>query len=415
MQTEPQFLGLFEGYGIELEYMIVDAETLDVLPITDQVLHAVTGEFAQEVETGELAWSNELALHVIEIKTNGPATALAPLPEYFAKDITRINQLLGPLGGRLMPTAMHPWMDPLTETRLWPHHDSPIYETFDRIFSCSGHGWSNLQSVHVNLPFANDREFAKLHAATRLMLPILPALVASSPVIEWRATGILDNRVNVYRSNSHKLPSISGLVVPEQFYTKRDYEQNILEPIYRDLAPYDPDGVLCHEWVNSRGAIARFDRNTIEIRLMDIQECPLADLATAALVSETIRAHTEELWLSLAAQKKWKIEPLHEILLQTMTDGDQAVIDNRRYLQVFGYPEGNKCRAVELWQHIIETLSPGIHARQQWQEAWDILTQRGPLARRILTAVGDRPTHDDIRAVYRQLCACLGAGKMFVG
>lgn len=415
MQTEPQVLGLFEGYGIELEYMIVDATTLDVLPVTDQVLHALAGEFTQEVETGALAWSNELALHVIEIKTNGPATALAALPEFFAKDIAHINQLLGPLGGRLMPTAMHPWMDPLTETRLWPYHNSPIYETFDRIFSCRGHGWSNLQSVHINLPFANDSEFGKLHAAVRLILPILPALAASSPIMEWRATGILDNRVDVYRNNSHKLPSISGRVIPEPVYTKRDYEHQVLQPIYRDLAPFDPDGVLCHEWVNSRGAIARFDRNAIEIRLMDIQECPLADLAIAALISETIRAHTGELWLPLARQQQWDIAPLHDILLQTMADGDQALIANRRYLQAFGYPEGGKCRAVELWQHIIETLAPGVPARPQWQAAWDILTQRGPLARRILTAIGTKPARDDIRAVYRRLCDCLAAGKMFVG
>jgi hypothetical protein len=29
-----------------------------------------------------------------------------------------------------------------------------------------------------------------------------------------------------------------------------------------------------HHFANSRGAIARFDRGAIEIRVIDIQECP---------------------------------------------------------------------------------------------------------------------------------------------
>jgi hypothetical protein len=32
--------------------------------------------------------------------------------------------------------------------------------------------------------------------------------------------------------------------------------------------------VLRHEWVNARGAIARFDRSAIEIRVLDVAECP---------------------------------------------------------------------------------------------------------------------------------------------
>jgi hypothetical protein len=37
----PRALGAFAGFGVELEYMIVRSDTLDVLPIADRV---VTGE-----------------------------------------------------------------------------------------------------------------------------------------------------------------------------------------------------------------------------------------------------------------------------------------------------------------------------------------------------------------------------------
>ena len=411
----PVNLRLFEGFGIELEYMIVDAETLSVLPVTDEVLRSVSGEYVMEVESGELAWSNELALHVIELKTNGPAVQLAALPQLFQRDVQRINALLEAQGGRLMPTAMHPWMDPATETRLWPHDDSPIYEAFDRIFGCQGHGWSNLQSVHINLPFADDREFARLHAAIRLVLPILPALAASSPVVEWRPTGLLDTRLEVYRNNARRVPSVSGLVIPEPLYSRRDYESGILQRIYRDLQPHDPKGILLYEWVNARGAIARFDRNTIEIRVLDIQECPRADLACAALIIETVRAHVEENWAALARQQRWEVEPLYRIFSQCVTAGERAVIRDRRYLDLFGFPERGAARASELWQNLIETLFAGNGAESvPWRDSWDIYLQQGTLARRILRALGDQPERDQVRATYAALCESLQQGKVFI-
>ncbi len=70
----------FEAFGVEIEYMIVDARTLDVRPITDRVLEAVAGEITSDVEAGDITWSNELSAHVIELKTTEPARSLAPLP-----------------------------------------------------------------------------------------------------------------------------------------------------------------------------------------------------------------------------------------------------------------------------------------------------------------------------------------------
>ena len=61
-------LSLFEGFGIELEYMVVDEETLAVRPVVDQVLTAAGAGDELEVTLGEVAISNELALHVLEFK-----------------------------------------------------------------------------------------------------------------------------------------------------------------------------------------------------------------------------------------------------------------------------------------------------------------------------------------------------------
>lgn len=36
--TQPPRLHLFQAYGVELEYMIVDSDTLNVRPIADELL-----------------------------------------------------------------------------------------------------------------------------------------------------------------------------------------------------------------------------------------------------------------------------------------------------------------------------------------------------------------------------------------
>ena len=180
-------LGLFEGFGIEIEYAIVDAASLDVRPIADALLAAEAGELTGDVLRGRMAWSNELARHVIEVKTTEPEPGLAGLAELFAGEVRRVESRLAPLGARLMPTGMHPWMDPAREFAVWPHGERTIYDAFDRIFDCRGHGWANLQSAHLNLPFDGDDEFGRLHGAIRALLPLLPALAASSPFVEGRA------------------------------------------------------------------------------------------------------------------------------------------------------------------------------------------------------------------------------------
>ncbi len=101
---------------------------------------------------------------------------------------------------------------------------------------------------------------------------------------------MLDTRLHYYKTNQAKLPSITGKVIPEAAFSRRTYFNTVYEKIKTDISPYDTDEVLDPIWVNSRGAIPRFDRGSIEIRVMDIQECPSADLAIVSFVIETLKA-----------------------------------------------------------------------------------------------------------------------------
>jgi len=405
-------LHAFAGYGIELEYMIVDRQTLSVMPIADRLLSAAAGDNASEVGRGRFGWSNEIVLHLVEVKNARPDPALEPLATGFQAEVNSINRLLQSMGARLMPGAMHPWMNPAAETRLWPHENAPIYQAYDHIFDCSKHGQANLQSMHVNLPFADDDEFARLHAAVRLLLPILPALAASSPIADGKPSGFLDTRMEGYRTAVSRVPSVIGQVIPETVDSCGEYQDLVLAPMYRDVAPLDPHGVLRHEWLNARGAIPRFDRNAIEIRVIDVQECPQADLAIAAATTAVIRALYDARWLPLAAQQAITTDALAKILSDCIRDAEQAVIDDAGYLQLMGFPD-RQCRASDLWRHLVETTS--LEHSAIWGDPLHVMLDHGPLARRILRALGPAYGKARLHEVYQELCDCLEAGRMFVG
>lgn len=407
-------LHLFEGYGVELEYMIVRRDNLSVLPVSDEILKKVAGEYTSEVELDSLAWCNEVVLHVIELKTNGPASQLKGLASVFLEHVGQVNEILAPIGGMLLPTGMHPWMDPHTETRLWPHEYSPVYDSYNRIFGCKGHGWSNLQSLHLNLPFGNDEEFGRLHAAIRLVLPILPALAASTPIMDGRSTGYLDNRLEVYRWNQKKVPSIAGQVIPEPVFDPQQYEEVILQQIYRDIAPYDPENILQNEWLNSRGAIARFWRNSIEIRVLDLQESARADLAIYNLIVAALKALTAERWIGYEAQKRWQVGPLAAIFEQTIRDADEAVIENSDYAGVFGMHADGAIRAGDIWRHLAEQLVDGPDDGE-WQAPLEVILGQGCLARRILRSLDGNLSRSNLESVYRELAQCAASGELFNG
>ncbi|HSP82310.1 MAG TPA: hypothetical protein VLN72_01110, partial [Gillisia sp.] len=58
---------LFEVFGIELEYMLVNKTSLKIAPIVDELMIAKTGEITSDVDNGKIEWSNELVAHVVEL------------------------------------------------------------------------------------------------------------------------------------------------------------------------------------------------------------------------------------------------------------------------------------------------------------------------------------------------------------
>jgi carboxylate-amine ligase len=244
-------------------------------------------------------------------------------------------------------------------------------------------------------------------------LPLIPGLAASSPFVEGKQTAFHDARLDVYRGNAKRVPSVSGRVIPERVFTRAEYEGRLLKSIYKDLEPLDPEGVLAHEWVNARGCIARFDRMAIEIRLLDIQECPAADIAIAATVVALVRALVEERHCDTKTQRTFDEAALAAVLLDGIRDGDQALISDKPLLDAFGFPGKGPARQREVWQHVIESLVATDPGYREWAPALSLYVEHGCLARRILKATGASSTHARLVQTYEELARCLTEGEMF--
>ncbi len=408
-------LRLLEGIGLELELMIVDRATLDVRPLADRVLFAASGAQSGDHDNGRISWSNELVRHVLELKTSAPERTLAGVAEAFQDNVAAVEALLAPHGARLMPGGMHPWMDPRTETELWPFEYAEVYRAYDRVFDCKTHGWANLQSVHLNLSFGDDQEFGRLHAAVRLVLPLVPALAAASPVADGRAGPCLDQRLEVYRTNAVRVPAMTGAVVPEPLFTEADYRRGILEPLQGTVAALDPEGVLEGEWLNARGAIARFDRDAIELRLTDTQECPRADVSVAWALTRVIAALCEERWCSGATQRAFATEPLAALLRDAIRLGPAARVADPAYARALGWAASTLPTLGELWDGLLEHAVAAHPASDAGLiRPLQTIARHGTLSQRILRALGADPSPARLRAVYSDLCACLTEGRSFL-
>lgn len=391
---------LLEAFGVELECMILDQRTLDVAPICDRVLEAES-----EVERGGLAWSNELVLHVLEFKTNGPAPLLGGagfdgLAASFQADIAEAARRLAAHGAVLCGSAMHPWMDPAREAKLWPHEFGAVYRAYDRLFDCRGHGWSNLQSTHLNLSFDGDEDFERLHTAIRALLPLLPAAAASSPFQDGRMGPWSDTRLFHYERNQRRFPVITGLVVPEPVASEQEYRERILDPIAREVvAPNDPDGVLSPHFMNSRGAIARFDRGSIEVRVLDIQEHPAADIALLELVVAVLRRLGDLPARDRARLRAIPTERLAEAYQSCAQHGEEAQVFEPELLELLGWRGASPARAGDVWKRLAaeHRLSPPSIVR-------------GTLSARMAARRG---RGESLRSILEALAQCLAEGRDF--
>lgn len=399
---------IFSVLGLEIEYMLIDKDNLQIRPVSDVILKELAGHQTNSFTLGEIEISNELVMHVIELKNAIPHKLSTAIENHFQDAIMQLQPILNEHNLQLLPTGAHFTMDPHKETKRWPHGDRSIYKQFDKIFDCRGHGWANLQSMHINLPFANDTEFSALHNTIRILLPLIPALAASTPIIEGKPTGYQCTRMLFYEQNQQILPSISGKLIPEFITSEAQYFQDILYPMYRDISPHDPKGILQYEWLNSRGAIPKFERNSIEIRCVDTQECVHADIAIAKMIHHILEKLYETSDYHLL--NPYDTDSLKMIHDQTIKEGLSVEISDNNLLAQWQLPK-KKMTVREIWSKLIEQVSHKLTTQQQ--KTLEHILNQGNLSERILKACNNDYSKKTLDMIERNLSECLLHNKEF--
>lgn len=391
--------------------MVVDRKTLAVKPVAGELLKAESEEAF--LEDGKVHWRKGIAKHILELSTRQAVKSLFKLPRRVDREVKAVNKLLRKYDAMLLPTGSHPFMDPTTETELWPFgKDEVVHQLSHELFDLRTHSWSNVHSAQIEVPFANDEEFAKLHAAVRLLLPIIPALSASSPFLDGRYTGFLDSRMEAYLHAQEKHPDLMGSMVPEAIYDQETYYREIYGPIGKVLGEHDPSRVLYHHYMNSRGAVPFFERNVLQIRVVDMQESPSADLAIAEFIVVALKALINGRWVSSYVQRAWPETDLLGIFLQVIKDAGNTMIANRDYLLMFGLLKQEQMQAIKLWQHLFVELYGDLSENSR--ERIGHILEHGCLASRILKHTGRTPSQDDLVRVYKELALCLTEDRVFV-
>src|SRR5690606_33960239 len=68
------------------------------------------------------------------------------------------------------------------------------------------------------------------------------------------------------------------------------YRRRILAPMFEALDALPDTGAVRHEFFNARGAVFKFSRRSMEVRILDTQECVKLDVAIAIFVRAALKS-----------------------------------------------------------------------------------------------------------------------------
>ncbi len=163
-------------------------------------------------------------------------------------------------------------------------------------------------------------------------------------------------------------------------------------------------------FLNSRGAIARFDRGAIEIRVTDLQECPDADIAIASLITETLKSFVNEKYSKFKEQSLLSEDRLYDIFCKVIRDGEKTLIDDKEYLNLIGIKE-KKVPAHEIWKQLFNEVRASMQSEENDKIGY--ILDEGTLSTRIIKKLNMEPAHERIISVYKELADCLKNNEIF--
>lgn len=408
----------FEVCGLELEYVLVDRD-LNAVPLAERCLAALAGRPASDASLGVVGFSNEIFQHLLELKTEVPLKSLAQTEELLVEGVRRAAGLLAErFDARLLPTGMHPWLDPRT-AKMWERSNNRVYHTYARLFDTTTHGWANVQASHVNLPLGTEKEAVAMMNAAALLVPYLPALAASSPMFEGELQPAVDNRLQFIVEHQTKIPESCGLIVPEFAASLAQYKRDVLGPMYRAVEKLEGGKVLRHEFLNARGAVFKFSRESMEVRILDTQECVKMDVAIAVFVRWALKALADMLLAGRLVTSDHRL--LVEDFRAVVKDGTRARVHAPHLLTPGDRDDDGKLEVRRVLHELIALARKKVPGREEpYLDLVAGVVRQGNLSERMKAALepytGDADTFTEAaRRLYIQLSECLVENRPWTG
>lgn len=386
---------LFSTVMVHPTLAVIHASSLQAVELDAVLLAELNGTTATGTPAA-FSWKSGPAGHLIVLYAAQPFDDLPMAHTAMHAQVVRASSILAQRNLLLMPGGAHPFLDG-SSTGLPP-------------FPGAEHsGWRNNQCLVVKLPFTDD-EFAKVLAAVRVLLPILPALSAASPFSDGSVGTSLDMRFVRQSERFSAWNALAGPLIPEAVFTRDDYYRTVFTPIVKTLADaglHDKVDMLA---MDSRSATASFDPDLMELKILDGQEGIGANVALVELLVAALRKLCNGRWISTYVQRAWDAADLTEILQNVLRNGPKAVIDNQQYLRTFGC-DASVLSAGHLWEHIVAQLGKQLSARCR-DHAMFILRE-GNLAQRMLKGTGASPGKNELLSVHERMCASLISDEVF--
>ena len=147
--------------------------------------------------------------------------------------------------------------------------------------------------------------------------------------------------------------------------------------------------------------------------MLDVQECPAADLAYAELIVAVLKKLVFEPELDISLREQFPTQKLKSILDATIEQAEDAKLVDRDYLKLFGHESKTTLTASEFWHSmclhptVVKYMTPENH------ELASRLLNGGTLATRIQRVVGNSPSKEEIASTYEILCNCLETNSPF--
>ena len=261
--------------GVEEEYLLVDAETLDLVAAPDALMADCQAELQGQVSPEFLQCQIEIGTHVCKTVAEA-GEQLAMLRATIARHAA--NYGLAPLAA-----SCHPFADwhkqHYTDKERYRGLERDMAGVARRLLICG---------MHVHVGIEDDEDRIDLLAQFPYFLPHLLALSTSSPFWKGDDTGLCSYRLTVFDN----LPR-TGL--PPRFTSFSEYERSV--NILTENALIEDTTKI---WWDLRPS-ARFP--TLEMRITDVMPRLHDVLAVAALTQSIMRM----LWRLRTNNQRWRI------------------------------------------------------------------------------------------------------------